>query len=57
MDKIWYRKSFEVGGHWPLCRGWKNEWPRRTDYVQIYLTMITKVYKGLFTLAWQLWEH
>ena len=20
MDKIWYRKSFEVGGHWPLWR-------------------------------------
>ena len=19
MDKIWDRKSFEVGGHWPLC--------------------------------------
>jgi len=26
------RKSFEVGGHWPLWRGWKkNEWPRKTD--------------------------
>jgi len=23
MDKIWDRKSFEVGGHWPLWRGWK----------------------------------
>ena len=31
MDKIWDRKSFEVGGHWPLWRGWKNEWPRRTN--------------------------
>ena len=31
MDKIWDRKSFEVGGHWPLWRRWKNEWPRRTD--------------------------
>ena len=31
MDKIWDRKSFEVGGHWLLWRGWKNEWPRRTD--------------------------
>ena len=31
MDKIWDRKSFEVGSHWPLWRGWKNEWPRRTD--------------------------
>jgi len=21
MDKIWDRKFFEVGGHWPLWRG------------------------------------
>jgi len=21
MDKIWDRKSFEVGGHWPFWRG------------------------------------
>jgi len=31
MDKIWDRKSFEVGGHWPLWRGWKNQWPSWTD--------------------------
>ena len=24
MDKIWDRKSFEVGGHWPLWRGLKK---------------------------------
>jgi len=24
MDKIWDRKSFEVGSHWPLLRGWKH---------------------------------
>ena len=24
MDTIWDRKSFEVGGHWPLWWGWKN---------------------------------
>ena len=24
MDKIWDRKSVEVGGHWPLWRGWKK---------------------------------
>ena len=24
MDKIWDRKSFEVGGHWPLWWGCKN---------------------------------
>ena len=25
MDKIWDRKSFEVGDYWPLWRGWKNQ--------------------------------
>ena len=24
MDNIWDRKFLEVGGHWPLWRGWKN---------------------------------
>ena len=24
MDKIWDKKSFEVGGHWPLWRGRKT---------------------------------
>ena len=24
MDKIWDRKSFEVGGHWPLWPEWKK---------------------------------
>ena len=24
MDKIWDRKSFEVGGHWPLWQGRKK---------------------------------
>ena len=24
MDKIWDRKSFEVGCHWPLWREWKT---------------------------------
>ena len=24
MDKIWNRKSFKVGGHWLLWRGWKK---------------------------------
>ena len=24
MDKIWDRKTFEVGGHWPLWRGWNT---------------------------------
>jgi len=30
MDRIWDRKSFEVGGHWPLWRD-ETKWPRRTD--------------------------
>jgi len=34
MDTIWERKSFEVGDHSPLWRGWKNEWLRRTDKSQ-----------------------
>ena len=24
MDKIWDRKSFKIGGHWLLWRGWKK---------------------------------
>jgi len=24
MDKVWDRKSFEVGGHWLLWWGWKS---------------------------------
>ena len=31
MDKIWDRKSFELGDHWPLWRDEKPEWPCRTD--------------------------
>jgi len=34
MDKIWDRKSFEVGGHWPLLRGWKKRMTRRTDKIE-----------------------
>jgi len=30
MDKIWERKSFEVGGHWPLWRRWK----KRNDHTE-----------------------
>jgi len=31
MDQIWDRKSFKVGGHWPLWQDDKNEWSCRTD--------------------------
>jgi len=30
MDKIWDNKSFKVGGYWPLWRGRKTKWLRRT---------------------------
>ena len=47
MDKIWDRKSFEVGRHWPLWRGRKNR-PRRTDKSRTLKEIIksphTKVY-------------
>ena len=29
--KIWDRKSFGVGGHWPFGRDENTEWARRTD--------------------------
>ena len=31
MDKIWDRKSFKVGGHWPLWRGWKKPMTTQID--------------------------
>jgi len=31
MDKIWDRKTFKVGGYWPLWWGWKTELSRWTD--------------------------
>jgi len=41
MDKIWDRKSFEIGSHWLLCCGGdeKNGWPRGTvPYSSLYKT-------------------
>ena len=35
MDKIWDRKSFEVGGHWPLWRGWKNRMTTQNQHKSI----------------------
>ena len=51
MDKIWDRKFFEVGGHWPLWRGWKNEWPRRTDksWMLIFLNKIIQITSMCYT--------
>ena len=31
MDKIWDRKSFEVGGHWLFGGDEKTQRPRSTD--------------------------
>ena len=37
MDKIWDRKSFEVGGHWPLWLVWeKNDKSRTLKNIKIY---------------------
>jgi len=37
MDLIWDRKSFEVGGHWPLWWGWKNP----NDHAEPVVVVIT----------------
>jgi len=42
VDKIWDRESFKVGGHWPLWRGWKNEWPCRTDKSRMLKKMVSE---------------
>ena len=44
MYKIWDRKSFEVGGHWPLWWDEKTERPRRTDKSGT----LKKVYKKIY---------
>ena len=47
MDKIWDRKSFEVGGHWPLWRGWKNRMTtqnrQKSNTKLFFLKIIDKV--------------
>ena len=62
MDKIWDRKSFEVGGHWPLWQGWKNDWSRRTDKSRtlkniyflnlVFIVHLYISYCTLFVYAW-----
>ena len=52
MDKIWDRKSFEVGGHWPLSRGWKNRmtkqsWQKSNSKKEIGLQTGTFFYCGM----------
>jgi len=32
MDNVWDRKSFKVGGHWPLWRGWKKRMTTQNDF-------------------------
>jgi len=36
MDKIWDRKSFELRGHWPLWRGWKNRQKSNDKKINIF---------------------
>jgi len=38
MDKIWDRKSFEVGGHWPLWRGSKQRMTKKNRTLKNKLT-------------------
>jgi len=56
MDKIWDRKSFEVGGHWLLWLGWKKQmttqnWQKSNDkkntlkyYPYIFLVHFIKLF-------------
>ena len=34
MDKIWDRKSFEIGSHWLLCRGGDEK--KTNDHAEPY---------------------
>ena len=59
MDKIWDRKSFEVGVYWLLWRGWKTEWPRRTDKSRTVKKKrrFFRVYKWwCFVLSFTIWS-
>ena len=50
MDKIWDRKSFEVRGHWPLWRGWKNRMTtqnrQKSNAKKIYIKKIRGLQKA-----------
>ena len=39
MDKIWDRKSFEVGGQWPLWRGWKKIQKSNAKFLKYFFTI------------------
>ena len=41
MDKIGDRKSFEVGGHLPLWRGWKSRMTTQNRKM-VYILMVSK---------------
>jgi len=47
MDKIWDRKSFEVGGE-------KNEWPRRTraKYKHVFKSVIAR--NMFYNFRWEM---
>jgi len=52
MDKIWNRKSFEVGGHWPLWRGWKN---RMTTQKSRTVKKRIKIWMLKYSCVWWPW--
>ena len=41
MDKIWARKSFEVGGHWPLWRGCKKRMTTQNRQKSLHIIPMT----------------
>ena len=55
MDNIWDRKSFKVGGHWPLWRGWKKRMTMQNQQ-KLNAKKKKKKYMGRldFASAWSL---
>jgi len=41
MDKIWERNPLKL--EIPLWRGWKNEWPHRTDKSRTCDTVLSAI--------------
>ena len=51
MDKIWDRKSFEVGGHWPLWRGWKNRMTTQNRHKSNAKKVFARVFPHMSTVS------
>ena len=66
MDKIWDRKSFEVGGYWPLWQGCKKRMTTQNRQKsnaknpalrQHFLKRITRLYIVFFCGCETLFRH